>query len=94
MDPVAIDSVNDRIEQVLAQDERILPEPAPAVMLGELAESSVNINVRLWVNSGDYWPVRAALLERIKRVFDDNGISIPFPQCDVHLYSVQTPDAA
>lgn len=82
------------IEQVLAEEERILEEPAPVVMLGDLAESSVNINVRPWVNSADYWAVRADLLERIKLRFDDNGISIPFPQRDVHLYPAPTSDAA
>lgn len=82
------------IEEVLSNEERILPEPAPVVMLGDLAESSVNINVRPWVNSGDYWPVRAELLERIKLAFDDNGISIPFPQRDVHLYPAPASDAA
>ena len=82
------------LEQLLKEEERILPEPEPVVMLGELGDSSVNINVRPWVNSGDYWPVRAELLERIKLTFDDHGISIPFPQRDVHLYPVQEAGAA
>lgn len=73
------------IERVIAADERILADPAPAIMLGELAESSVNINVRPWVNTADFWPVRAALLENIKIAFDEEGITIPFPQRDVHL---------
>ncbi|MBW6476968.1 MAG: mechanosensitive ion channel [Chromatiales bacterium] len=74
------------IEQVIKADTRILEEPAPAIMLGELAESSVDINVRPWVNTADYWPVRADLLENIKQTFDDNGISIPFPQRELHVY--------
>ncbi|MFU8837182.1 MAG: mechanosensitive ion channel family protein [Thiohalomonadaceae bacterium] len=74
------------IEQVIKADTRILEEPAPAIMLGELAESSVDINVRPWVNTADYWPVRADLLENIKQAFDDNGISIPFPQRELHVY--------
>ncbi len=74
------------LEEILAQDDRILAEPAPAVALGELADSSVNFNVRPWVNSADYWPVRADLLEKIKLTFDEQGISIPYPQQDVHLY--------
>lgn len=74
------------IEQVIQADARILEEPAAVIMLGELAESSVDINVRPWVNTADYWPVRADLLENIKQAFDDNGISIPFPQRELHVY--------
>ncbi len=74
------------IEEVMGKDDRILADPAPAVAVGELADSSVNINVRPWVKSGDYWAVRSDLLENIKAAFDANGISIPFPQRDVHLY--------
>lgn len=77
------------IMQILSQDARILPDPAPAVSLAELADSSVNLNVRPWVNSADYWGVRSDLLEKIKAAFDQNGISIPFPQRDVHLYTAE-----
>ncbi len=73
------------IEQIISEDSRILADPAPAVVLGELADSSVNINVRPWVKSDDYWPVRADMLERVKLAFDDQGVSIPYPQMDVHL---------
>lgn len=72
--------------KVMSEDERVLKDPEPAVSLAELADSSVNLNVRPWVKSSDYWAVRSDLLERIKAVFDRNGISIPFPQRDVHLY--------
>ncbi len=73
------------ITGIIEADERILKEPAPLVALGELADSSVNFNVRPWVKSGDYWSVYYDLNEKIKLAFDDNGISIPFPQMDVHL---------
>jgi len=76
------------MEGILKQDERILADPAPSIALGELGDSSVNFNVRPWVNSGDYWPVRADLLEKIKLAFDANGISIPYPQRDVHMHEV------
>jgi len=69
----------------MSEDSRILVDPAPGVALGELADSSVNINVRPWVNGADYWPVRADLLEKVKLTFDAEGISIPYPQMDVHL---------
>jgi len=74
------------MDDIMKQDERILADPAPAVAVGELADSSVNFNVRPWVNSGDYWPVRADLLEKIKLAFDANGISIPYPQQDVYMH--------
>lgn len=76
------------IGEVMAEDARILAEPAPAISLAELADSSVNINARPWVKTGDYWAVRSDLLENIKAAFDANGISIPFPQRDVHLQQV------
>jgi small conductance mechanosensitive channel len=75
------------IEAAFAADERILKDPAPAVAMAELADSSVNFNVRPWVKTGDYWAVRADLLERIKLSFDANGISIPYPQQDVHMHN-------
>jgi small conductance mechanosensitive channel len=53
--------------------------------VAELADSSVNFVVRPWVNSGDYWPTKFALLETIKIRFDAENISIPFPQMDIHL---------
>ena len=73
------------ITGIIEADERILKDPAPLIAVGELADSSVNFNVRPWVKSGDYWPVYFDLNEKIKMAFDDNGISIPFPQMDVHL---------
>ena len=73
------------LEQILSEESRILADPAPAVAVGELADSSVNFNVRPWVNSDDYWPVRADLLEKVKLSFDQQGISIPYPQMDIHV---------
>ena len=73
------------ITGIIEADERILKDPAPLVAVAELADSSVNFNVRPWVKSGDYWSVYFDLNEKIKLAFDTNGISIPFPQMDVHL---------
>jgi len=73
------------IQSIIDADERILKDPAPLIAVGELADSSVNFNVRPWVASGDYWAVRFDLNEKIKLAFDDAGISIPFPQMDVHV---------
>lgn len=73
------------IQGVLAQEERILDQPAPAMLLVELGESSVDIAVRPWVASSDYWQVRSDLLEQIKRALENAGLSIPYPQRDLHI---------
>ncbi len=80
-----IKKAKDIMLDILNQDERILKEPEPLVAVDELAESSVNFVVRPWVKNGDYWPVKFDLTEKIKLAFDTNGISIPYPQMDVHL---------
>ena len=77
------------IAEVISEDARILKDPEPVILLMELADSSVNFAVRPWVNAADYWVVRSDLLEQVKAKFDANGISIPFPQRDVHLFSDQ-----
>ena len=74
------------LNQILGEDPRILKEPAAMVGVLELGESSVNLVVRPWVRTGDYWDVHFDLIEKIKRRFDQEGITIPFPQRDVHLY--------
>lgn len=74
------------IEDIISKEARILPDPAPVIMVLELGESSIDIAVRPWVKSEDYWDVRASLLQTIKESFDSKGISIPFPQRDVHLF--------
>ncbi len=71
--------------KVLASDERILKDPAPVIAVSELADSSVNFVVRPWVNSADYWGVYFDTHENMKLALDEAGISIPFPQMDVHL---------
>jgi small conductance mechanosensitive channel len=73
------------LEGILAADERVLAEPAPVVALGELADSSVNFLVRPWVNAADYWGVLWDTTEAVKLKFDEAGISIPYPQMDVHM---------
>jgi len=73
------------IEKVLAGDERILPDPPTQVAVSELADSSVNFVVRPWVNVADYWPTYFDLTAKIKVALEENGITIPFPQHDVHL---------
>jgi small conductance mechanosensitive channel len=81
-----IDTARSLMADIIAEDERILKDPAPAIVVIELADSSVNFAVRPWVNVDDYWGVYCDLTEKIKKAFDANNISIPFPQRDVHLY--------
>tara|TARA_R110002072_G_scaffold302060_2_gene483614 strand:+ start:38349 stop:39179 length:831 start_codon:yes stop_codon:yes gene_type:complete len=69
----------------IAEDTRILKDPAPFVGLGELGDSSVNITTRAWVNHADYWDVYFDMHERVYNEFTAAGLSIPFPQMDVHL---------
>jgi len=76
------------LEQILQGDNRILKDPAPVVAVSELADSSVNFIVRPWVNSADYWAVYWDLTEKVKLTFDAEGISIPYPQQDVHMHQV------
>ncbi len=71
---------------VVAKDDRVLKNPSTQIAMVELADSSVNFVVRPWVKAGDYWDVYFALTENIKKAFDANNISIPFPQRDVHMY--------
>ena len=73
------------IEKIVTGDDRILKEPAYTIAVSELADSSVNFVVRPWVNAADYWAVRFDLIEKIKLSLDKNGITIPFPQRDVHM---------
>jgi small conductance mechanosensitive channel len=68
------------------EDSRVLTDPAPAIAVAELADSSVNLVFRPWVKTADYWNVRFDLTEKIKNSLDAAGISMPFPQQDVHLF--------
>lgn len=84
-----LDKVNKVLQQILAADSRILQDPAPTIGVLELGNSSINFAVRPWVNTADYWPVYFSLQEQIKKRFDAEGITIPFPQQDVHLHKVE-----
>jgi len=78
-------AARETIMDVLHAEERVLKEPEPVVLVDELADSSVNIIVRPWVERVNYLAVRGALLERIKVALEERGLSIPFPQRDVHV---------
>ena len=72
------------IMEVISKDNRILKDPAPFIELGALAESSVNITVRVWVNAADYWGVNFDMNKNVYATFNAKGISFPFPQLTVH----------
>ena len=81
-----IDKAKRVLFEIMAADERILKDPEPAVAVFELADSSVNFRVRPWVKTGDYGSVYCDLTEAVKKRFDREGISIPYPQRDIHVY--------
>ena len=72
------------IMEVISKDSRILKDPAPFIELGALADSSVNITVRVWVNAADYWGVNFDMNKNVYAIFNEKGISFPFPQLTVH----------
>jgi len=81
-----LDKIRKTLEELVAADDRILDDPAVTIAVSALAESSVNFVVRPWVKTADYWGVMFDLTEAIKKRFDEEGISFPYPQQDVHLH--------
>jgi len=75
------------LESIVKSDERVLKEPEYSITVASLGDSSVNFNVRPWVKTDDYWGLYWDFQERVKQEFDKEGISIPFPQRDVHIYN-------
>jgi len=81
-----IDKAREVIRNLCNEDERILTEPPVAIVVSQLAESSVNITVRAWVNSKDFWNVFFEMNENVYKTFGKEGLNLPFPQMDVHLH--------
>ena len=79
-----IDKVRKALSDILSMDERVLQEPAPVIVLGSLADSSVNMSVRVWVKSENYWSVYFETNEKIYNEFNRLGINIPYPQLTIH----------
>ncbi len=82
-----IDKAKSIIKQVIDSHDKIFKDPAPFIVVGELADSSVNITTRVWTKGADYWEVYFYMNEMVKKEFDKQGVSIPFPQRDVHIYN-------
>ncbi len=83
-----LDKVRSILEEITGADDRIMKDPACVIQVHELADSSVNFVCRPWVSTADYWAVYWDLTEKVKKRFDQEGISIPFPQQDVHIHQV------
>lgn len=88
-----VDSAYAVIRSLIAQDDRILSDPEPFMAVSALADSSVNIVVRAWVNTENYWPVHFRMNEQVYKAFANAGLTIPFPQRDVHIYQAGTPES-
>lgn len=84
-----IDHAKKVLHQLVDADSRIMQDPAPFLVVSELAESSVNLALRVWCKSGDYWGIFFDMQENVKKTFDKEGISIPFPQRDIHMYETK-----
>ena len=84
-----IDKVEKLLLDVVSADERVLDDPAPMIKVGAFSDSSVDILCRPWVNTADYWDVLWDMNKKVKQAFDREGITIPFPQRDVHVFNEQ-----
>ncbi len=81
------DRAKEIIQGLIAADSRFHKDPAPFVRVGNLGDSSVDITIRAWVDTSEYWNVHFDMIENIKREMDKAGISIPYPQRDIHVYN-------
>ncbi|MGA7874752.1 MAG: mechanosensitive ion channel domain-containing protein [Desulfoferrobacter sp.] len=81
-----IDKAKRTLNEIVANDQRVLKHPEPQIAVLELGDSSVNLVCRPWVEAGNYWNLYFDMMETVKKRFDAEGISIPFPQRDVHLF--------
>ena len=81
-----VQTARETLMEIFANDARILKDPEPFVGLGALADSSVNLTTRVWVKTEDYWDVFFQTQETVYKKFEEKGLSIPFPQMDVHVH--------
>ncbi|MGP9832771.1 mechanosensitive ion channel family protein [Marinobacter sp. NSM] len=84
-----IDKAKAICKRLIEEDERALNDPEPLIVVGGLGDSSVDLTVRAWTKSADLWPFYWDMQEKVKKAFDAEGVSIPFPQRDVHMYKVE-----
>ncbi len=86
----SIEKAKTVLKKIADSEPRVHKEPAPQIVVGELGDNSVNFNLRVWCDSADYWGIFFDTHEKVKLAFDEAGISIPFPQRDVHIYSTDS----
>ena len=84
-----IDKAQSVVEAVVKDDSRVLSDPAPMVVVGNLGDSSVDLTIRVWCQSGDFWALKFDLTKRLKQKFDAEQLSIPFPQRTIHMVNAQ-----
>lgn len=84
-----IDKARSIIERIVNSDDRVLKDPAPQVWVEGLGDNSVNLSMRVWSTNSDYWNLHFETIEKVKKEFDKEGISFPFPQRDVHMIPVK-----
>ena len=80
-----MDEVYDILRKVISEEKDLLENPAPTVNMTKCADSALEFSVRVWVTTGNYWPVHFRLLENGRRALDAAGITSPYPQMDVHM---------
>ena len=85
-----IDKARQIIMDIVTADERVLKDPEPLVLVSELGDSSVNLTTRAWAKAADVWNIFFETTEKVKKAFDAQGVTIPFPQRDVHIYEQKT----
>ena len=74
------------IKEILDADDRVLEDPTPMLAVSELGDSAVGVIVRPWAKTGDVWPLRFDTVKKVKERFDEEDISFPYPQRDVHMF--------
>jgi len=89
----SVDKAKEVMQGIVSSDGRILKDPEAFIAVSELADSSVNFVLRAWVKSADYWGVYFDTIETVKKEFDRQGLSIPYPQQDLHLFHADAPSA-
>ena len=88
-----IDKAMAAIKAVIEKDKRVMKDPAPMIAVAELADSSVNLTIRMWCAAGDYWSLKFDMTKAMKEALEKGGFSIPFPQSDVRIVDASSDDA-
>ena len=88
-----IDLAMNTLEEIVRTDSRVLDDPEPFLFVSNLGDSAVEVVARIWIPTSDWWPTRRDLTKKAKQTFDEKGLSIPFPQRDLHIYKAEDPTA-